>query len=54
MTGNANSPYTCKDYREEMILNTLQRRLATETLTDAERKAIRQEIQKIREAMGMD
>lgn len=37
-----------------MILNTLQRRLATEQLTDAEREIIRQEIEAIKKAMGMD
>lgn len=37
-----------------MILNTLQRRLATETLTDAEREAIKTEIHKIKKAMGME
>ena len=49
-TGN----YTCNDYREEMILLGLQRRLKNPDLTDEEKKAIQAEIKKIEKLMDME
>jgi len=46
--------YTCKDYRTEMLLLSLERRLHQENLSEAEKKAILSEIQKIRKTMGLD
>jgi hypothetical protein len=46
--------YTCCDYRLEMILLGLNRRLASETLTDDEREAIKKEIRRIEAQMGID
>lgn len=46
--------YTCSDYRAEMILNSLQRRLATENLSESERRSVREEIKRLKAEMGMD
>ena len=48
------SQYTCNDYREEMILLGLQRRLKNPDLTDEEKKAIQAEIKKIEKLMDME
>ncbi|MCG8564665.1 MAG: hypothetical protein MI747_06245 [Desulfobacterales bacterium] len=48
-TGN----YTCNDYREEMILLGLQRRLANPDLSPEEREKILQEIARVEEQMGL-
>jgi hypothetical protein len=45
--------YTCTDYREEMILLGLQRRLNQGELTEEERKEILKEIEVIEKQMGM-
>ncbi len=45
--------YTCNDYRMEMILLSLKRRLSSEELSDAEKHAIRDEIRRIEIQMGM-
>ena len=46
--------YTCNEYREEMILAGLQRRLASKDLNDQEKETIRKEIEKLEKAMDMD
>ncbi len=38
------SPYTCRQYREEMILLGLRKRLSDPALTEEERQAIEKEI----------
>ena len=48
------SKYTCREYREEMVLLGLKRRLAQKDLSEEERKAIIEEIQKLESAMEMD
>lgn len=48
------SKYTCREYREEMLLLGLKRRLAQKDLSEEERKAIIEEIQKLESAMEMD
>jgi hypothetical protein len=52
----AGSPrYTCAEYREEMRLIGLQRRLREDaSLTEAEREKIRAEIRRLETEMGMD
>ncbi|MBU1170850.1 MAG: hypothetical protein KKD44_14910 [Proteobacteria bacterium] len=45
--------YTCNDYREEMILLGLQKRLNQGNLTDDERKELLKEIESIEKQMGM-
>lgn len=48
------SQYTCNEYREEMILLGLQRRLADKTLTDRERQDLLSEIRRVEKQMGID
>jgi len=45
--------YTCRDYREEMILLGLRRRLNQADLGVDERKEIIKEIENIEKQMGM-
>ena len=46
--------YTCNEYREEMLLLGLNRRLAQKHLPAAEKEKIRQEIARLEAAMEMD
>ncbi len=46
--------YTCVDYRNEMILLALRRRLASEAMSADERKAIETQIRKIEKTMGIE
>jgi len=46
--------YTCNEYREEMMLLSLNRRLSDKNMPEAERKKIRQEIARLEAAMEMD
>ena len=46
--------YTCQDYRQEMILLGLQRRLHEPSLSDEERKRVIEEIQKLEDEMQFD
>ena len=45
--------YTCHDYREEMLLLGLQRRLNDPDLTEEEKQKIRRQIARVEEEMGM-
>ena len=47
-------PYTCTDYRTEMILLALTRRLHQAHLTDKEKEEIEAEIDRMKALMGMD
>jgi hypothetical protein len=44
---------TCNDYRQEMMLLGLRRRLAEEDLPDSEKQAIEAEIKKLEESMQL-
>ena len=46
--------YTCKAYREEMLLLTLERRLCRPGLPETEKAAIQQEIDALKKKMKMD
>ena len=46
--------YTCKEYREEMILVGLTNRLKQENLSEEEKKAIQLEIEKLKKSMQLD
>ena len=46
--------YTCTDYRTEMILLGLKRRLELEGLSAEEKKEILKQIKKLEAAMGLD
>ena len=48
------SNYTCNEYREEMVLLGLNRRLAQKDLPETEKENIRQEIARLEAAMEMD
>lgn len=55
MTTPANrSPYTCNDYRAEMILLSLEQRLNRPGLKEDEKRALEAEIKKVRVQMGME
>ncbi len=54
MTRPDNSPYTCNEYRQEMILLGLQKRLANPDLSTEEKESILKEIERVTRAMGMD
>ena len=45
---------TCNDYRQEMILLGLQRRLAKEDLSETEKQAIKAEIEKLEKEIQLD
>lgn len=53
MMGSKKGKYTCTDYREEMILLGLQKRLNQGNLTEEEKKEILREIEVIEKQMGM-
>ncbi len=46
--------YTCKEYRAEMILLALKRRMEIEPLTPGEKAALKEEIRRLEGAMKMD
>ena len=46
--------YTCADYRIEMILLSLKRRLEQENLSQAEKNKLRRQIKKLEAAMGFN
>ncbi len=46
--------YTCTEYREEMILLSLKRRLNDPGLAPDEKAQIEEEIRKLEAKMGMD
>ncbi|MFZ5571999.1 MAG: hypothetical protein ACOZF0_16490 [Thermodesulfobacteriota bacterium] len=47
------NPYTCKDYRSEMLLLGLNRRLAEGNLSEHEKEAIRNDILRLEKEMGL-
>ena len=49
-----NTTPTCNDYRSEMMLLGLKRRLAQEDLSDTEKQAIKAEIKKIEREIQID
>jgi hypothetical protein len=48
------SPYTCQDFRLEMIILGLHRRLQDQSLSQEEREKILARIQELEEEAGMD
>ncbi len=46
--------YTCNEYREEMILLGLQKKLSSPELTPEEKKDLLTEIAKVEKQMGID
>ena len=49
-----NTKYTCSDYREEMRLIGLKKRLNEETLSSTEKQVIEAEINKLEETLQLD
>jgi hypothetical protein len=47
-------PPGCNDYRAEMQLVALKRRLQNENLTEAEKSALRREIHELEKQVGID
>ncbi len=47
------TPYTCNEYREEMILNSLQKRLLQGSLPQEEREKLKKEIETLEKKMGL-
>lgn len=48
-----NLQYTCRQYREEMILLGLRKRLSDPELSERDRAAIESEIRRLEAQMGM-
>jgi hypothetical protein len=46
--------YTCNEYRQEMRLIGMKRRLKEENLSEAEKKELEKEIEALEAAMEMD
>lgn len=46
--------YTCEDYRLEMMLLGLQKQLQDPHITGEQRRAIKFEIQRLQQELGMD
>jgi hypothetical protein len=51
---NKTSTYTCREYREEMILLALQKKLSAPDLTPEEKEQLLTEIARVSASMGMD
>lgn len=45
--------YTCNEYRQEMILLALRRKLLQPDLTEEERRRLSEEIARLEEEIGM-
>lgn len=50
----ANQNYTCREYRQEMQLLALRRRLADRELSEREKKELQAEILRLEAQMQMD
>lgn len=46
--------YTCRDYREEMMLVKLRQRLTKENLSEEERKKVEKAEARLKRQMGLD
>ncbi len=51
---NAPGPYTCADYRKEMILLGLRQRLADPHLSEKERQRLQEQRSRLERDLGMD
>ncbi|MDA3789461.1 MAG: hypothetical protein PF503_13345 [Desulfobacula sp.] len=51
---NKGGQYTCNEYREEMILLGLQKRLSFKGLTQKEKESLLKESAKVEKQMGID
>jgi hypothetical protein len=46
--------YTCNEYRQEMMLAGLRKRLADPNLSESEKKQLEQEIRQLEAEMGLE
>ena len=53
VTRKPGSPYTCGDYRQEMVLLALKKRLAEGGLAPEEKRIIEKEVAELEKEMGM-
>lgn len=53
MEKNKLNKYTCNEYRAEMILLGLNKRLHQKDVSEKEREELKKEIERIEAAMGM-
>lgn len=53
-TMSAQGKYTCNEYRQEMMLLGLKRRLEDPELPDAEKKRLYEKVRQLERQMGMD
>ncbi len=53
-THTPKGPYTCGDYRQEMVLLALKKRLVEEDMTPEARRVMEEEVARLEEEMGMD
>ncbi len=53
MTNQSKATYTCRDYREEMILAGLRKRLQQPDLKEEERIQLIQEIKLLEKKLGL-
>ncbi len=51
---SGDSPYTCSDYRQEMILVALKKQLSSGDLTGEEKKALEERVKELEADMGLD
>ena len=51
--GTHEAPYTCMDYRQEMILMGLKRRLEQPDLSEDEKRGLKERIREIESALDM-
>ena len=49
-----NNKYTCNEYREEMILLGLKKKLESPDLTEAEKEKLHKEIKELTKKMDME
>jgi hypothetical protein len=50
---STDKPYTCADYREEMMLLGLKKRLEADSLSEEEKASIQDRIAEIERSMGL-
>ena len=53
-TRRPGAPYTCGDYRQEMVLLALKKRLAEGGLAPEEQRVMEEEVAELEKEMGMD
>ena len=47
-------PYTCNEYRQEMILTGLRKQLNDPNLSELERKTLEEQVRRLEKEMGLE